>query len=323
MHSILIFLSLFLSSFKGNLILGDDILLYIREISNKTQIYNSKYPNWINSMIYLVKCFFCILTVQEQEKCYIPYKQLKNKYFIKMIANMLAKQNQKLVLSNSLQHNKKFVQELDKHKVLYLKGEHIFEYNILNLAKYIGKLQNKEIPTMEVFLLINELTSLDLELIVFLAKQVKRLNIITKNISKFKKLEENLQNDFGINILVMNNKKKSLAKANIIINLDFKQENLTLYNINRKAMIISKIPIEINAKSFEGILIRDYNILFQEKRFVEDFYCDFENKVLLESILNLSKNYVEVSSELEQRQVEVTKLWGKNGEIRTEEIKNI
>lgn len=240
-----------------------------------------------------------------------------------MIVNMLAKQKKIVILSHSLQNNKILVQELNKHKVTYLKGECIFEHSILNLVKYVGKVQNKDVPTMEVFLLMNELTPLYWQMILFLAKQVKRLNIITKNISKFKKLEESLQEDFGINILVMNNKKKSLAKASMIINLDFKQENLNLYNINRKAIIMSKIPIEVNSKSFEGILVRNYNISFQEEKLAESFFEDFEHKVLLESVLNITKSYEEVSKQMEQRQVEVTKLWGKNGEIRVEEIKNI
>lgn len=298
-------------------------MLYIKEITNKVQIYNPKYPNWINFCIYLVKRILCILTLQEQDKCYIPYKQLKNKYLIKMIVSMLAKQKKQLVLSYALEENKIFVQELKRKKVVYVTGERIFEYNILNLIKYIGKIQNKKIQTMEIFLLMNELTPLHLQLIPYLAKHIKRLNIITKNISRFKKLEENLQENFGINILVMNNKKKSLAKAKIIINLDFKQENLSLYNINRKAIMISKVPIEMNTKGFEGILVRNYSILLQKKKLAESFYYNFENKVLLESFLNLTKNYEEVSKDLEQMQAKVTKIWGKNGEILAEEIKNL
>lgn len=298
-------------------------MLYIKEITSKTEIDNPKYVKPINYIIYWIKWLFCILTLQEQDKCYIPYKQLKNKYLIKIIVNMLAKQKKQIVLSNSLQNNKVLLQELKKKKVSYITGESIFEYNILNLVKYIGKVQNKEVQTMEIFLLVNELTSLHLQLIPYLAKQVKRLNIITKNITKFKKLEETLQENFGINILVMNNKKKSLAKAGIIINLDFKQENLNLYNINRKAIMISKIPLEMNTKGFEGILVRNYSIWFQKEELAESFFDKFENKVLLESILNFTKNYEEVSKELEKKQVTVTKLYGKNGEIRLEEIKNI
>lgn len=299
------------------------MLLYIKEITNKTQIYNPKYAKLMNYIIYLIKWSFCILTLQEQDQCYIPYKQLKNKYLIKIIVKMLAKQDKQLVLSHSLQNNKTFLQELKKKKVSYVTGECIFEYNILNLVEYIGKIQNKEIQTMEIFLLVNETTPLHLQLIPYIAKQVKMLNIITKNITKFKKLEESLQENFGINILVMNNKKKSLTKAGIIINLDLKQENLNLYNMNRKAIIISKIPLEMNTKGFEGILVRNYSIGFQKEKLEESFFGDFDNKVLLESILNFTKNYEEVSEELKKRQVNVTKLWGKNGEIQVEEIKNI
>ena len=54
--------------------------------------------------------------------------------------------------------------------------------------------------------------------IVFIAEHVKRLNIVTNNLNKFKKIEDYLYNELGITINISNNKKQSLLKSNLIFN---------------------------------------------------------------------------------------------------------
>ena len=303
--------------------MGDDFLLYIKLIQAKEELYQSQYCKWFNLLFYFIKFIFCILTLREEEKCLIPYKKLKNPWCMKIIAKMLAKQNKKLILEEPLMKNERFVKELRKYSIEIIKGDKLFDYTILNLIKYIGNIQNKEIQTMEISLLINEVSQKNLQLIQYLSERVKRVNVITKNITNFKKVEETLQEQFGILILVTNNKKKSLAKATLIINLEFEEENLKLYNINRNAILISKTSLEMKEKSFYGVWVRDYSIAIPSARMEDSFYKCFEKKALLESIINRTKSYEEVMSQLEEMQVEITALWGKNGKIQSEEIKNI
>lgn len=56
-------------------------------------------------------------------------------------------------------------------------------------------------------------TEIAIENIKKLAKNHKHIAIITKNISKMKNIEEQILEETGAIITVMNNKKRSLAKA--------------------------------------------------------------------------------------------------------------
>ena len=78
-----------------------------------------------------------------------------------------------------------------------------------------------------------------MNLIVLIARKVKRLTIVSNNINKFRYLEEKLYNEYGIAIELSNNRRKSLLNSNIIINVDFEEEMVNKYNINSKAIIIN------------------------------------------------------------------------------------
>ncbi len=60
----------------------------------------------------------------------------------------------------------------------------------------------------------------------------------------------------GIAITITNNKRKSLLKAKIIINMDFDEELINSFNLNSKALVIQlNKEIYIKSKLFNGINI--------------------------------------------------------------------
>ena len=88
-------------------------------------------------------------------------------------------------------------------------------------------------------MLINDFTQINIDIIVEIAKSIKRLNIVTNHINKCQKIEEYLYNEFGIILNISNNKRRSLLKAEVIINFDFPEELINKYRIYDKAVIIS------------------------------------------------------------------------------------
>ena len=54
---------------------------------------------------------------------------------------------------------------------------------------------------------------------------------LTNHIEKFKTLERKVLEEYGIMITINNNKKKSLAKSNIILNMDFPNELINKYRL--------------------------------------------------------------------------------------------
>lgn len=293
-------------------------MLYIKEISSAREIFNNRYPKWLNYFIYYVKYIFCIITIKDENNCYIPYKQIKNKFIIKLIIKMLEKQNCKIVLSKYLLRNEYFIKELRNSKIEYLKGESLFNYNILDMLKYIANVKKKEVKQLEISILINNV--IDTNMIKYMAMNVKRVNIVTSQIEKFRRIEEELQNELGISILITNNKRKSLLKSEIIVNIDFDKELLELYQINRQAIIIQKEKQSIKKKSFNGVNIVGYEIVFENEKMSNIFYKKFENKDILLSMIDISRNYLQVIEQISNYNIKVVNLIGNKGIISNREI---
>lgn len=166
-------------------------------------------------------------------------------------------------------------------------------------------------------ILINDLTDIEFENIKKLAQSYKNVNIVTNHIEKFKKLEEQLMEE-GIVITISNNKKKSLMKSQIILNVDFPKELINKYMINDEAIIVN-IPekIKINKKRFNGILIKNYDIDFrndlkEEKYLAED---NFYLKDIYEAQLYRKQSIEEIRKKLKRDNVVVKKVYLNNSEF--------
>ena len=133
-------------------------------------------------------------------------------------------------------------------------GKWLFEVISCEVLDYIVNLKNIKKEDTEISILVNYITQNTLENIKKIARQYKRLNIVTNHIEKFKKIEEELYNKEGIMIIVTNNKKKSLSKSKIILNIDFPKELLNKYNIYENAILVNiRGNMKIARKRFNGI----------------------------------------------------------------------
>lgn len=168
-------------------------------------------------------------------------------------------------------------------------------------------------------MLINDFTDINKEIIIHIAKNIKRLNIITNHIEKCKKIERYLYNEFGIILNISNNKNKSLLKSEIIINMDFTEENLNKYRIYDNAIIINiNDKISINNKRFNGININYYKIHIPDDYKVESF----QEEIIYESLI-YGKKYKGIKKEIVKDKIEIIKLIGNNGVIKESEFANL
>ena len=155
-----------------------------------------------------------------------------------------------MVLSNKI---KKYNEFFKKYNVI--DGKKIFLNSIESILEKI--LGENKLALQDIYILTNYYQKNNINLIRNLSTKVKTVNVITSEIQKYKNLEEIMQEN-GIAICVANNKRKSLKNAKIIINLDFSEEELKEYIINRNACIINLTQEKCtNLKRFSGILIRD------------------------------------------------------------------
>ena len=84
---------------------------------------------------------------------------------------------------------------------------------------------------MSLAILVNNLTEYRLQIIKNLVQDYKKVIIVTNHMDKFRKIEKQILEELGISLVITNNKKKSLAKAKIILNIDFPEELVNKYNL--------------------------------------------------------------------------------------------
>ena len=135
---------------------------------------------------------------------------------------------------------------------------------------------------------VNNANNYSINSIINLSKKFKTLNIVTNNINYFKVLKEKLWEENGIIITLTNNRKKALAKANIILNFDFPSDVINEYIIFDESILINlEECIKIRKKRFCGKVINDYNIETSKNTEISEFlskneYKNFSKKDLAE-----------------------------------------
>lgn len=116
---------------------------------------------------------------------------------------------------------------------------------------------------------------------------------------------------------ISNNRKKSLLKSQIIINMDFPEELINKYKIFDNAIIINiNDKINLQSKRFNGINVNYYKINLPEEYKLDKFM----DEIVYESLIYTKNNYKEISKKIMQDNIEIIGLIGNNGNISKNEI---
>ena len=192
---------------------------------------------------------------------------------------------------------------------------------ICEILDYIYILKGKKQELEDVHIFVNEYNKENLYMIDKLIDKFKTVNIITSNISKFKRLEEIYERN-NILITVSNNKRKSAKNAKVIINVDFVKKGIEKYSINNTAIIINlNIEKNIIEGNFNGIIINDYNILVNKDTecFVSEFYGSINLKLYIESCI-LNMDYETIEKYLNKEKIKINEVIGIRGVVSKQEI---
>ena len=156
----------------------------------------------------------------------------------------------------------------------------------------------------------------EFENIKLLAQKYTTINIVTNHIEKFRKLEQQLQ-EKGIIATITNNKKKSLMKSQIIINIDFPKELLNKYNIYENAILVNiRGNMKIARKRFNGITINDYEIKLNNLDYSQiNNKNQYNIRDIYEASFYKTMPYREIVKQINADKLEVTSLYGNNGAI--------
>lgn len=216
----------------------------------------------------------------------------------------------KVILSKEMQEKEIFCNQLYTYGFEISDGRWLFKVLAFDAINYVVKKNNITSEKIKISILVNDLDEIILEIINQIIKKYKNINIVTNHMEKFKKLEEQILEEYGIMITVNNNKKKSLTKSDIILNVDFPNELINKYRIAEKASIINiRGNIKINQKRFEGKIYNDYEIKYEN---LEEFDFDKENiyykKNIYEAYIYKQQPIENIMNKIRKDKVKITKL---------------
>lgn len=253
----------------------------------------------------------------EQDNCKIYLNLEKGKNIRKVINKLINNEATNVVLSKELSKNKDLINALNANNIKVFDGRWLEKYISFEILDYVIEQKVLKKQETEIAITTNEITDLSIEIIKVLAKQYKRVTVVTNYINKLRKIEKEIYEKNGILIVVSNNQRKSLLKPQIILNLDFNKEVFNKYKINENALIINlEGDMKILTKRFNGININDYEIeVGKEENIWRENMKNFKNKDLLEAVLYMKDTFQNIRSKIAQNKVSIKEVFGINGKI--------
>lgn len=218
----------------------------------------------------------------------------------------------KVIISKWIKTQEYYKNYLYSNELDIVEGKWLFEVLSSQVLAYIVNKKKIKKEETQVSILINEITDNMLENIKQIIREYKRVNIVTNHIEKFKKIEEQIMQKEGIMITVSNNKRKSLLKSKIILNVDFPTELINQYRLYEEAIIVNlRGNVKINKKRFNGININDYQIDFQHlDEFDYDSKNQFDKKDIYEAQIYQKQPYKYIEEKLKKDKVKIIQLLG-------------
>ncbi len=212
---------------------------------------------------------------------------------------------------------KKIIKVLENDKIDYaltekidleypkLEGRYLLKYMLPEVVEYCFK--KIKLRNDEIYICTNKYNNENLTIIYEFINRVKVVNIVSNN-ENYRKLEEKLE-EKGEYIAVLNNKRKTLKNANIVINLDF--ENLKEYNINRNMIIIDLTNKFQIPTGFNGIYIRKIKIDTNKIMRIFSEFENFNRNELLEAEMIKLEKFEDVREYIRNNRFYITELYGK------------
>lgn len=288
-----------------------------KEIDEILTKFQRKLPRLIKKKIVSSKVYF--EKKEENIECKVFFEKPNDKALVKLAKNLrdtiVNNEYKNIIIANELKENVIIMDNLQSLNIL--NGRWLFNYLIYDIIAYILEKKNKDISTSEISFFVNKTTDTNIQNILKIAENAKVLNIITKNISVFKQMEDKIFKETGIMIRVTNNKKRSLLKSDVIINLDYNEEEIIKYNLPSNGIIVNvNKAIKINKLGFNGTNVNNYELELPKiyKR------SGFDENEMYESILFCKTQFKNIVDKIKEDNIKIVSLIGNNGIIDEKEL---
>ncbi len=284
------------------------MIVYIKESQNTNPLYR-------------IFNIFKLENIENKTIICLPINQNTRRRKIEQNAEKLSKylynNNIKdVVLSEKLIEIEELKNILYSNNINILDGTKLSKFLTCDIIQKIYNYKNLKMESGEISILVNDNNTINIENILKLAQDAKRVNILTSNMKKFKKVSDYLYNELGILIKVSNNLKMNLASSNIIVNIDFPEELLNQLEIPINATIIG-IPnsVNIHSKKFAGVNIKKWDIDIPDEYKI----IGFDDYIIYESII-YNKQPEMILKQIKKDNIKIKNLLGINGIINRREF---
>ena len=201
-----------------------------------------------------------------------------------------------------------------------LSGKCIVKYMLPEIIEYCFKVMNKQIKMEEIHICVENFNKENINIIEELCSKVKIVNIVTNHLRQFQELEKRLERK-EIYITVSSNKRKALKRANLIVNLDFKE--FKTYNLNRNAIIVNAEKYIELGKDFEGILIERIKVDTNKIMRIFSEMNKARKEELIEAEIVKKDNYEEIRNLININKLTIAQIYGKRDVISKAEFESI
>lgn len=298
-------------------------VIYIDYLNSYLEILNSKFPLWFRKIVYLILNFFGYIKVEENRfKLYcVPKDEINERMINNLKEKLLLRNSKDIVLPELMLKNSAFVDIIKNMNYNILEGKWLYKFLCYDIVSKITEVKNTSLNNLEVTILSNEDSDINIENIKLLAKEVKILNIVTENPKAFKVVEEYIFTEYGSIINVSSNKSKACKYSDVICNFDFSISKLKKCNLKKGAIVIQFTKEKFENRNGSTIVFYKLNMPVSYTKIFNQ-YSNYEEEVFYESLLYYKTSFMNLKSILKKDNISIKYFIGCNGKIPFREIKN-
>lgn len=300
-------------------------IIYIDYLDSYLDVLNRRFPAFIRKLVYMFLHFWGYVKADGNK--FKLYCVEMDEIYPRMINNLKKKLLtmtgfEEVVLPDLLLGNSQFVKLLENNGYKILRGKWLYKFLCYDIVEKIACIQNRDIGKIEVSVLCNEDSEINIENIKLLAQKCKIVNVITKNPKAFRVVERYLYDEFGSIINVSTNLSKSCQYSDIILNFDFNVNDLKKCKTKKPVVLVQFTKEKFENKN--GVTVVFYKLNFPRKylNMFED-YIGYNEEILYESLLYYKTSFENVREILRRDNVSIRYFQGCNGKLQFSEIKKL
>lgn len=295
---------------------------YMNRFTEKFLIF--QICSFIKKIVY--KFLNCLGYVRADGNKIILYCLSNDKVNQRMINNLKKKilivNSRDVVLSDLLLQNTVIVNLLQFLGYNILRGKWLYKFLCYDIVSKIAYVKNKKVRDLEVTILCNEDSDINIENIKLLAKECKILNVVTEKTELFKYVENLLFEEYGNIINVSTNKAKACKYSDLILNFDFSVTQIKECNFKKGIILVQFTKEKFENRNGSTIVFFDLNLPVKYDELFNE-YKNYNKVILYESVLYYRTSFENLREILKNDGVSIRCFEGCNGKLSFNEIKRV